>query len=326
MDYAAGPFVDARERPLTFKPGARLEKLGPFDYTQPVRIRDLWWSEGVTDYFAPRIVVGAGLADSEWWRGYFSRQIDELQHNVARSKVTLETASLKAWEGKSEGYGGLSYYNKGAIAGLLLDIEIRRRTGNRVGLIDVMKALLAEAATTGRGFPDGEIERLTTELSGSDFGPFFDLVLRSTAELPYEPTLTAAGLTVSDTTTESADLGFIPSDDGSPVIEGAITDNGPAARAGLEAGDQIIGLNAGNHNRVVKSARCSPGELNDGLNACRPGQYAHLIVLRQGKQQMLILHVGRREVHKYTLDFLPHPSAEQTAILKAIVGAASASL
>ena len=178
--------------------------LGPFDYTQPVRVKDLWWSEGVTDYFAPQIVVDSGIGDLTYWRGYFTEQIEELQHASARRTVTLEEASLKAWEGKSEGFGGLSYYNKGEIVALLLDIEMRHRTGNRVGLVDVMKALYRQSVTTGHGWSDGEIERQTNKLTGSDFHAFFDAALRGTSELPYASILPAAGLTLTDTGSSNA--------------------------------------------------------------------------------------------------------------------------
>jgi predicted metalloprotease with PDZ domain len=292
----------------------RPQGLGPFDYTQPVRTKDLWWAEGVTDYFAPRIVVGAGLADSTFWRGFVGSQINDLQHNPARLAITLETASEKAWEGKSEGFGGLSYYNKGVVVGLLLDIEMRRRTHNRIGLDDLMKALVHDEAATGRALVPGEIERRATLLTGSDLSPFFKRVLRTTEELPYREILPAAGLKLDDQSTVYANLGFdiaeaAPGADFVSVL--AVRVNGPAAAAGLREGDRISAINA----------LTSVSEFSSRLTAIRPGDALELTIRRPGHGRMVSFRVGRREEHQYRLVAIPDPTPDQSAILASLIGA-----
>ena len=61
--------------------------LGPFDYTGPVRTPDLWFLEGVTDYFSPRLVVAAGFAGEDAWQVYVARQVSEYLSNPAKDST-----------------------------------------------------------------------------------------------------------------------------------------------------------------------------------------------------------------------------------------------
>ena len=287
--------------------------LGPFDYTQPVRVKDLWWLEGTTEYFAPYLVTQAGIGGADFWRGYFVRNINELLSNPARKKVTLETASLKAWEGQSEGFGGLSYYNKGMLVSLLLDIEMRRRSNNRVGIEDLLKALYKEVITTGKGFSEGEIERVASRLAGSDLAPFFNTALRSTDELPFDKILPYAGLKLNAKTTTNAYFGinwdFGNSSENALKINDVIPD-GPAAKAGFLKGDVLIKIN----NKPLSEAA---GALFEFPN---PGDKLSLTVTRDGASKTLPLTLGSKEETTYRLVRVASPTPAQTAIFDGISG------
>jgi predicted metalloprotease with PDZ domain len=291
----------------------RPEKLGPFDYTREVRVKDLWWLEGVTDYYAPRLIVEAGLAGEDYWRGYLSEVITTVQNNPARTSVTLETASLKAWEGRSEGYGGLSYYEKGLIVGLLLDIEMRRRSDNRVGTDALLDALLRETQKTGKGYPDGEIERLASQLCGFDLGPFFDKALRTTDELPYAGTLPAAGLRLHQTTVTQPDFGIDSEEvtlaDGGIRLGRVMTD-GPAATAGIQNGDVVTAVDGVPVSRIT-------GALFGNKH---PGDPVNLSVRRNGEQRRYRLVLGAREQVVYEIESAPDTTPEQRAIYASISG------
>ncbi|MBB6050941.1 M61 family metallopeptidase [Armatimonas rosea] len=282
--------------------------LGPFDYTRPVRVKDLWFAEGVTDYFAPRVVVEAGLATQRFWLGYQAEQLTQLMCNPARHQVTLEETSLKVWESEneSEGYGGLSYYNKGLVVGLLLDTELRRRTENRVGLEDVLKALLAQCQKTGRGYSDGEIERTAARLAGADLSAFFNRALRSTEELPIKETLEAGGIFVDESVTETATLGLTWEAAAAGQIRlKSVVPQGPAAQAGLRAGDLLLGLD----------------DLQGGLLAQRvPGDSLTLRYQRGGEQYTVNVVLGKEESRSYRLRPLPRPKPQQAALLARISG------
>lgn len=293
----------------------RPEKLGPFDYTKEVRVKDLWFSEGVTEYYAPRLLVEAGLQGRPFWFGYFTENIRELQNNPARWQVTLEAASLGAWEGQSQGFGGLSYYNKGMLVGLLLDIEMRRRTANRVGLDDLMKDLMRQTEKSGKGQAEGEIERTASRLvGGADLRPFFDRALRSTNELPFAETLRAAGLDYRETVTTLPFLGiewdFGSSRPDTLAVETVVA-GGPAEAAGLQAGDRVSAVNN-------KSVTVLFGAF---FQQTKPGDSVTLTVLRgnESPKQMAVT-VGKREEVSYRLRPLPSRTPAQEAILARITG------
>lgn len=293
----------------------RSAALGPFDYTKEVRTKDLWFLEGVTDYYAPRLIVEAGLAGSDFWRGYIAEQVSELQRNDARKKVTLETASVKAWEGRSEGFGGLSYYNKGLVVGLLLDVEMRRLSSNKVGLDDLIRALLKQSEDTGKGFSDGEIERLASQLTGSDMTGFFERSLRTTNELDYQATLPSAGLKVSTFSFTRPDLGVDVDSlalDGDGIRLGDITAGGPAQKVGLKKGDVIATID----DKPVASA------IGPVFQYKKPGDEITLGIVRNGQKQKVLLTLGKHEETVYELGLTDELDANQRAIFGAISGTA----
>ncbi|HVK05047.1 MAG TPA: PDZ domain-containing protein [Armatimonadaceae bacterium] len=290
--------------------------LGPFDYAKEVRVKDLWWMEGVTDYYAPRLVVEAGLRGRGFWLSYMADQITSLQNNAARSRVTLEEASLNVWEGgDSEGVGGLSYYNKGLVVGLLIDLEMRRRTENRVGLDDLMKALLAQVTKTGKGLSDGEIERTASRLAGSDMKPFFERALRSKEELSYEEPVTAAGLKLARRGTDLPYLGVewdfaAIRADRAPIA--GVEPDSPAARVGLRKGDTVTAIDG----------LPIEGIFGAYLANKRPGSPVVLSVRRAGEEKVsrVPLTLGSREQGSYALEEIASPTPRQAAILAAVTG------
>lgn len=291
----------------------RSETLGPFDYTKEVRTKDLWFFEGVTDYYAPRLIVVAGIAGDDFWRGYMAEQIRELQGNPARLNVSLETASLKAWEGRSEGFGGLSYYNKGLVVGLLLDVEMRRLTQNRVGLDDIIKELMKQTLQTGKGFTEGEIERVANRLTGKNLTTLFDTALRSTKELDFEAILPSAGLEISQFRFTRADLGLDLNSlslVGESIKVGEIVPDGAAQKAGLQKGDIIESIDG-------KPALKAIGPL---LQFRRPGSEVELVIKRDKQSQKVLLTLGQFEESGYDLSLARSLTTEQRAIYRAISG------
>ncbi|MFM7322546.1 MAG: PDZ domain-containing protein [Armatimonadota bacterium] len=217
--------------------------LGPFDYSGPVRTPDLWFLEGVTDYFSPRIVVAAGLAGEDLWRGYVGRQVSEYLSNPARENISLETASLKVWEdGTSQGYGGLSYYNKGFLAGWWLDTELRKRTEGARGIEALVPALLAQCRE--RGYAPGAIERAANAIAGADLGAEWNRWLRSTEPLDFDTVAKDGGWDLV-LVGGGLDTGIVWDEaDAGPDRQRVanVVPGGPADRAGLRAGDIVVGI------------------------------------------------------------------------------------
>jgi predicted metalloprotease with PDZ domain len=293
----------------------RPDKLGPFDYTREVRVRDLWWLEGVTDYYAPRILLEAGLVGQNYWRSYMAYTIGLVQNNPSRKRVTLETASLKAWEGRSEGFDGLSYYEKGLVVGLLLDIEMRRVSKNRVGTDDLMKTLFSETDKRGQGYPEGEIERTASRLAGSDLTAFFDKTLRSTTELPLKEILESAGLNLIFAALSIPDFGIdvntlTPTAEGIRI--GSLIKNGPAERSGLKEGDILLAVNG-------KNIRDIDGTIFGDVSQ---DQDIALSIRRDNVTRSITLTVGEKKETAYELRLIAEATPLQKAIRTSLIGRA----
>ncbi len=179
----------------------RPEALGPFDYSAPNRTDYLWLSEGVTSYYGDLLLVRAGVwNEKDYWTKTIRGEINTLQSNRGRLKMSIAEASRTVWDGPymRRGFTAPDYYNKGHLLGLLLDIEIRDATDNKKSLDHVMRGLNEQCAETGKGFADGDVQKWCEKVSGRQFDEFFAKYINGTEELPYVETLAKIGLTVTD--------------------------------------------------------------------------------------------------------------------------------
>ncbi len=168
--------------------------LGPFDYSQPNRTRYLWLCEGITSYYGDLLLVRSGVWNEEsYWVETISNEINSLQRNPGRLKMSVAEASWTVWDGRA-GRRAPDYYNKGRLIGLLLDIEIRSASENKQSLDDVMRALYLQCMSENSGFADGDLRRICEELAGRSFESFFAKYVDGTDELPFSETLAKIGI------------------------------------------------------------------------------------------------------------------------------------
>ena len=171
----------------------RPQVLGPFDYTKPAVTGSLWWLEGVTDYYASIILARAGIINREEAIEEFGQDYVRFQRNGARLRVSADEASRRVWEVRgSQGFGGLSYYEKGRLIGLTLDLAIRRHSNGQSSLDNVIRALFQECFD-GEGFHEGRIRELCIKYGGEPLGPIYDQSVMTTQELPLASLLKDLG-------------------------------------------------------------------------------------------------------------------------------------
>jgi len=269
----------------------RPKALGPFDYTKKVREKDLWFSEGVTDYYAHRHSYQSGLRSADEMVQMLGDQIAELQDGKTRKSKTLEQAGLEAWENGSMGTGDLSYYTKGSVAGLVFDAAIRSATGGEKSLDDVMRLLFERHRLPKPGFGENEILSTMNEVSGADLTQLYQTVVQSTDEIPYE-VLKKLGLRLRVPGVKAMDLGYSLNQGTVHAVDSEV------AKQGLKKGDRLV--------RV--------GERNFG-----PGCFAWVSkvasypveVFRDGKKLRLTLKPKAAKTESPVLEI--DPFAEETA-------------
>jgi len=197
----------------------RPQSLQPVDYSKEQYTRALWFAEGVTNTYCSYTLERTHLWTKKQFYADLATQIAQLQSRSARRWQSAEESSLNAWFEKYDDYNlpdrSISYYNKGQILGVMLDLAIRDATDNHKSLDDVMRRMNDEYAKRGLYYNGSDgIRRAVEEVSGKSFADFFRRYVSGTDEIPYNQFLSIAGLQIKLTPasdgTMNAEIGEIP--------------------------------------------------------------------------------------------------------------------
>ena len=246
----------------------RPEALEPPDYTRENYTRALWFSEGVTSTVEWIGLLRSGLIEEGEYRRELAAAIGELQHRSAHRTQSAEESSLDAWLEGDNYYGrperSISYYNKGELLGVLLDLAVREASHGRASLREVFLWMNDNYAKKSRGFADSDDVRKAAEaVSGADLRWLFEKYVAGTEEVPWNVFFRTVGLRLEESKRTMPDAGFAAwrNFDG-PLVVGDVVPGGPAEQAGMREGDQILAVNG--HN-----SEDSPGA---EISAMKPGQ------------------------------------------------------
>ncbi len=226
----------------------RPQGLGPFDYSTAVQTPDLWFCEGVTDYLAPKLCVSAGIMTRADYLADLSEQLTELGNNPASRSVTAEQCSMRVWEASnSQGYGGLSYYNKGYVVGLMMDLEIGNRTTGKKSLWDVIWRMLDDYRSNGKAYPVRGVDSVAETIAGHGMRQLMDSLLRSTDPIDPLPLLHNLGVTASVRKQDVPYLGLVLDTNHTPGDKAYVSfvqKDSPAEAAGIRPGMTLLGAAA----------------------------------------------------------------------------------
>ncbi len=223
--------------------------LDPVDHTKEQYTRALWFAEGVTSTYAAYAVVRSQLWSKDQFYLDLSQQVSELEARPANRWQSAEQSSLDAWLEKYPLYNrpqeSVSYYAKGQVLGVLLDILIRDRTNNEKSLDDVLRAMNNAFAKQNKPYRDSLDVRLTAEqVAGGSFEDFFRKYVAHAEALPYSQILSLAGLTLRTTQRKRPVLGFFTERGASgEVVVRNVEPDSSAGQAGLRSGDVILSWN-----------------------------------------------------------------------------------
>jgi predicted metalloprotease with PDZ domain len=266
----------------------RPASLEPVDDTREQYTRALWFAEGVTSAYASYTLVRTHLWSKEQFYEDLSEQITDLESRPANRWQSAEQSSLDAWLEKYPLYNraqnSVSYYTKGQILGVLLDILIRDRTDNQKSLDDVLRSMNEEFAKQGKTYRDSLDVRLTAEkVAGGSFEEFFQKYVSHADPLPYQKILSLAGLELRTNERKIPTLGFSAERSGNgALIVGAIDAEGGAGEAGLRVGDVIVNWNGSEPPRSIER----------WLYSQKKGSTLRLNVLRDDKNLTVEFRLG----------------------------------
>lgn len=262
----------------------RAAGLGPFDYTREAYTTLLWVMEGFTEYYTDLLLLRAGLIDRRRYLERLAEDIVTLQSTPGRQVQTLEQASLNAWikfyrPDENTPNTAISYYLKGGLVALAIDLALRARTDGERSLDDVMRYLYRAYPYDGPGIADraAMLDAIETA-SGQRLDELVDSAVDTTAELPFDELLAGVGLSLEWDWKEQAQNGPLPwlglrtrQSEGQLRIA-VVLAGGPAWSAGVSAGDELVAVDG---YRVVDEAG-----LNELLRDKRAGDGVTLTLFR----------------------------------------------
>ncbi|MFS2006449.1 M61 family metallopeptidase [Duganella sp. CT11-25] len=213
----------------------------------------LWLFEGFTSYYDDLMLVRAGVIAEPAYFKLLGKTVGSVLRGSGRTKQSVADSSFDAWgkyyrQDENAPNAIVSYYTKGSLIGLALDLSIRAKTGGKKSLDDVMRALWQRYGRDfynggARGVTAAEVEALFDEISGGRFKPFFDKYIRGTEDVPLAKLLAPFGVKYNDERklvkpSLDANLGR----DGNDCKLSAVHENGAAHQAGLSAGDILVAI------------------------------------------------------------------------------------
>lgn len=233
----------------------------PYDLSREVHTPLLWFFEGVTSYYDDLALVRTGLIDTESYLELLGQTITRVLRGGGRQKQSVAESSFDAWskfykQDENAPNAIVSYYAKGSLVALALDLTLRARSADRISLDEVMRRLWREHAV--RGITPEGLEKLIIEVAGFDLNAFFRQAIDGTEDLPLAELLHHVGIDYrlraadgqsdkggkagkTDDKTRRA-LGARSCEDplGARLLN--VFDGGAAQAAGLAAGDVIIAI------------------------------------------------------------------------------------
>jgi predicted metalloprotease with PDZ domain len=208
-----------------------------YDRAQPTTL--LWMSEGITDYYADLSLVRGGVSTPS---GFYETTTGKIQKVDNLPPVALEDASLSTWIQPVEGDASI-YYDKGSLAGLMLDIMIRDATDNRKSLDDVMRDLYTTTYKRGTGFTAAQWWAAVSRAAGGrSFEEFNRRYVDGRERYPWETLLPLAGMRVAADTIRVPVIGVTTQADSTGIRVVEVLEGSAAAAAGVRVGDYILAV------------------------------------------------------------------------------------
>ena len=237
------------------------ERFAPYDLAAESHTGLLWVFEGITSYYDDLLLARADLISGESYLELLGRTITRVLRTGGRRRQSIEDASFDAWtkfykRDVNSPNTTVSYYAKGALVALALDLTIRKETSGNHSLDDVVTAAWQRYGETGVGMPERALESLAREVTGLELEDFFERYVRGTIDIPLQGLFKTVGIRMGlRPSSGSTDSGGKPGEEDSalPTWLGAtlerqgsasrftvVHSGSPAERAGITPGDEAV--------------------------------------------------------------------------------------
>jgi predicted metalloprotease with PDZ domain len=285
----------------------------PYDLAQEKYTRLLWQFEGATSYYEVILLARAGLWSRARALEAFAERAGQLLAVPGRKRMSLADASFTAWvkyyrPDENSGNAAVSYYLKGALAALALDLHLRAASGGRRSYDDVMRLLWRRYGRRDAAVPEDAMAPILGEVGGPSAARLHRRLVEETAEIDWKGLWAPFGVGV-ESRAAGVPEGFEPGgwlgveieEKGGRTLLKAVRSDGPAAEA-VAAGDELVALDG-----IRASAETLPKRLAEK----RPGARVRLTLLRGDR--LLEAEVRLRRPPEEKISLVPDPKATAAA-------------
>lgn len=277
----------------------------PYDLATENYTPLLWLFEGFTSYYDDLMLVRSGVIDESAYLKLVSKTVNSVLRGSGRHKQSVAESSFDAWvkyyrQDESATNSIVSYYTKGSLVGLALDLTIRAETKGKKSLDDVMLALwqqygrdFYQDGAEARGVTENEVDDLFDSVTGLKLTRLLDRWVRGTDDLPLAKLLTPFGIAFADERKNGkSGLGFRTVRDGTDCKVANVYENGAAHKAGVSAGDVLV---------AIDGLRVTGTNLDGVLSRYRVGDAIDLHVFRRDELLNLKAKVQASDAPNVTL-------------------------
>ncbi|MGB4397855.1 MAG: PDZ domain-containing protein [Daejeonella sp.] len=294
--------------------------LGPFNYDEENYTTNLWIAEGFTAYYQDVFTMRAGLLSSENYISGLASAISALENQPGNKIQTLSESSFDAWikqyrPNENSNNSTISYYSKGALVALIMDLEIIHSTKGKAGLDEVMKAMYDEYyVKQKRGYTDKEFKEMAEKIAGHSLNDMYDNYVNGLKTIDYDKYLNYAGLGIKNEAEKSVEpfLGISTSLREGKMYISQVARGSGAWNDGLNVNDEILSIDS----YQIKNTRAGSVEMLKYIATRKVGEKVKVTVIRDGMEKAVEVSLGKSPSLKYSISPTENPSVQQMAVRK----------
>lgn len=296
--------------------------LGPFDYDKENYVTDLWISEGFTAYYDNLILRRTDFYSPEKYLDVLCEDIEIVENQAGTKIQPVAESSFDAWikyyrPNENSKNTGISYYNKGALLGMILDLEIINATRAQKGLDDVMKAMYDEYyLKQKRGFTSEEFKAMAEKVSGISLDTFYKEYVYKAGPINYSIHLDHAGLNLVNEYQgkELASIGLVASNKEGKFIVSSVLRDGSAWKDGISVNDEIIAVDGKRFTGATEVAKVT--DLDKYIANRKIGEKVTVLLSRDGLIKTVLVTLQKDPKGKFHIENSDNATPDQFAVRK----------
>ena len=276
----------------------RPKALEQFDYEKENYTTSLWFCEGTTSYYDILIPLRAGIYKRKTYLKNLSNDVNKYLNTPGRNVQPLGESSYDAWIKlyRRDAYSDnnqISYYLKGQLVSLLLDLLIRAKHNNKRSLDDVMRIMWERFGQSEIGFSEVQLRDIIAQVADEDLNDFFYRYIETTEELPFDDYLNPFGLYLKTVESKNTPyLGIKVQSENNQETISFVAAQSPAAIAGIDAQDELL---------AIDGIRADAKNLNERLNDYQANDKIQVTVFHNDELKTLSVTLAPPQPSRYEI-------------------------